>query len=184
MKMALETSNRLKPFPPKLIPITSGGLPRKGGGLISDTVRRIQRERDDADAMTTMERLIKVRGDLLFLTYCVQNGQYEGKPMMVKAAAANHYFVLSGIPTLFHSNASADQSQRSSLDSKFDPMLNELLPTTENGQVLTPPSGYYVVSPHHPSCSCPFVATQGPFRKVSSRCWCSAIECKHKHITF
>lgn len=85
--MGLETSNRLKPFPSKLTPITSGGLPRRGGGLISDTERRIQRERDDADAMTAMEKLIKIRGDVLFLTYCVQDRQYDGKPMVVKAAA-------------------------------------------------------------------------------------------------
>ena len=139
--------------------------------LIPDTERRIQRERDDADAMTTMEKLIKIRGDVLFLTYRVQNHQYGGKPMVVKAAADDHYFVLAGIPNLFHSNASTDQSQRASLDSKFGPMLDELLPRTENGQVVKPPPGYYVVRPHKLSCSCPFVATQGSFRKVSSRRW-------------
>ena len=57
--------------------LMSTGEPRPGGGLMSDMERRLERARDDDSAMTTKQKLIRWRGDALFLLHCVQDGQHE-----------------------------------------------------------------------------------------------------------
>ena len=156
---------------------TSGGQPRAGGGLIQDTQRKLNRTRDDATAMTTKEKLISLKGDMLYLRYCTQGGQHAGEDMVLSAggggAATGYFFVRAAIHTPIYSGNNANSGE-SSLSSKYDPMRAVLLPQPGKAWAaantcLSPPDGYYLVCATECYCSCPFVALNGPFNKVSAR---------------